>query len=354
MRRPVASTVVLALQLLSLEVARADAGASVAIVAGKRGALASRVADELRAAGLLVNVEPTTGDVVSDGVVIVIGEGEEPIVEIRSKHGSETTLVAVVGAGGSVDARVLRVAELVRALALPSGARVAAQSAEPPLAPAPLVPPAAPPPDQAAKAAGAPASTTLLPAPPGVDAGVTGPIVPPPLRPVPAPIFDAGVAAALGVAAQGASMSIQGTIRVWPHDVVGVGVLADLPVVGTSIAATEGVATMRRHQFGAELEIAPARRGDWIGLVLAPGIGFAYVTFTAEAAAGYRARDDGVFAALAYGRAEGRLRLAESVHATAGVVGGAAFPPIEVRFGGRAVSTHAATGAISLGLLLEL
>lgn len=149
-------------------------------------------------------------------------------------------------------------------------------------------------------------------------------------------------------------MSVDATVRVWPHERVGVGLFASLPVVGAQIGAAEGEATMRTFLFGAELDFAPIVRTEALGVVLSPGIGLAHVTFSAEAAEGYRARDDGVFAGLAYGRVEGRLRVTESFRLSAAALGGGAFPPVEVRFAGRPISTYSFAGGLSIGLLLEL
>jgi hypothetical protein len=326
--------------------ARADSGQeAVAIVAGRRGALAVRLSEELRAAGLEIRVEALASDLSTDGFVIVIGDGDDPAIEVLSKRGGVTERVALVEAGGAADARVLRVTEIVRALALPGGG-----PAEPTNeGPRPDV-----------EATGAPAPSAPAPAGPAAPRPSFAPsasrLPPPPLlRADGAPaVFEAGVFAGLGVAAQGPSMSVDATVRFWPHDRVGVGLLTSLPVVGAQIGAAEGEATMRTFLFGAELDLAPVVRTEALSVVLSPGIGFAHVTFSAEAAEGYRARDDGVFAGLAYGRAEGRLRVTESVQLAAAALGGGAFPPVEVRFAGRPISTYAFAGGLSVGLLLEL
>jgi hypothetical protein len=326
-------------------VARADGGSqAVAIVAGTRGALAARLSEELRVAGLSVRVEATISEARSDGIVLVIGEGDDPSVEIWARRADQTERVAVVAPGDAIDARVLRVAEIVRALALPRGNPSPPASEAPPLAPEP---PARPAPSER--------SPAQVPRPHAKTAGAAAHPPPPPLEEAGAPaLFEAGVFAGLGVAAQGPSMSVDATVRLWPHERAGVGLLASLPVVGARIGAAEGEATMRSFLFGAELEVAPIVRSEPFGVVLSPGIGFAHVTFSAEAAEGYRARDDGVFAGLAYGRVEGRLRVTDSVRVAAAALGGGVFPPIEVHFAGRPVSTFAFTGGVSLGVLFEL
>ncbi|MBL9026850.1 MAG: hypothetical protein JNL21_31940 [Myxococcales bacterium] len=329
--------------------ARADDGQqAVAIVAGRRGALAARLSEELRAAGLQIRVEALASDLSTDGFVIVIGDGDDPAIEVLSKRGNVTERVALVEAGGAADARVLRVTEIVRALALPGGGSAEPTNEGPSPDAGSIDPPAASAPGPAGSAA---PRASLAP-----TAGRPPPLPPPPpLRADHAPaIFEAGVFAGLGVAAQGPSMSVDATVRFWPHERVGVGLLASLPVVGAQIGAAEGQATMRTFLFGAELDLAPVVRTESLGVVLSPGIGLAHVTFSAEAAEGYRARDDGVFAGLAYGRVEGRLRVTESFRLAAAALGGGAFPPVEVRFAGRPISTYAFAGGVSLGLLLEL
>ena len=346
--RPGPIALLVASALAAVAAARAataqDQSGGVAIVAGRRGALAARLADELRAAGLTARVEAAPGDVSHDGLVMLLGDGDDPAIEIFMRRGDKIEPVAVIPGEGALDARVLRATEVARALVLPAGTPGAPPNAEPPRAPTLPTAPTTP------------AAST---APPMGGARPIAPIpITPPVRPlIPAPVpsvFEAGAAAALGVAAQGPSMAIDASVRVWPHERVGVGVLASLPVVGTSIESTEGDATMRTFLFGAELPLAPLPRAGSFGLVLAPGLGVGYLALSAEAGDGYRAGDEGAFAGVAYARAEGRLRITDSVQATAGVLGGGAFPPVEIQFAGRPITTFTFTGDVSLGILAEL
>ncbi len=333
--------------------ARAEGPPAVAIVAGPRGALAARLAEELAAAGLAVRVEAEAGAAQAGEWVIVVPDGGDGAIEVWSKRPDGSALVGTIRPEGAVDTRVLRAAELVRALALPAQGR-RPESGDPrgtggPAAAAPVGP--APPTPRA-----------LGPTPPiGGAVPWPGPPFAPygrglaPLAPERGPAtFDVDVSAAAGFSAQGASMALLTTLRLWPHDRVGVGVLVDAPLLGYTISAPEGVATMRAFLFGLELSTAPVARTSRFGVVLSPGAGFAYVDFSAEATEGLEARDASTFAALVYGRAEARFRLVAPVSLTAGGLVGGAAPPIEVHFAGQRVSTFAVHGALSGGVLLEL
>jgi hypothetical protein len=314
---------------------------SVGVVAGARGALAHRVAQELEAAGLDVRVRATSAGAENDDIMVIVPEGGEGAIEVWSKTAEGSTLVASIRPEGATDTRVLRAIELVRALALPGRA-----APTPPNEPGVVGPPVPAP-------ATAPAPVVATPAP--ISTAPDRPVGPRPLAAAPVPaIFDAGISPAVGISAQGASFGLEISARVWPHEHVGIGVLADLPLVGARIASDEGVATMRRALFGAELATAPIARTERFSLVLSPGAGFAYVDFSAEAEPGFRARDASAFAGLVYGRAEARVRVFEPLSVVGGGLGGVAFPPVEVRFGGRSVSRFSGTGAVSLGVMVEL
>jgi hypothetical protein len=329
-----------------------ESGAPVAVVAGPRGALAARLSDELRAAGLHARVDASAATD-RDGVVIVVGEGPNPTLEIWSVAAGESMLVATIDREAALDTRVLRAVELVRALALDAR-------------PAPR---AGPDPSEGAAFVGRERSVSSAPAvdsrPPTMPSFIVSapaprpdatqlPYVVPPLEPDRSMIFDLGIAPTLGLGAQGASFALAATARLWLHEFVGAGVMVEVPVVGAVIANDKGKATMRRTLVGAELTTAPVVRTGAFGLVLSPGVGLAHVSFAAEADAPYRAPGDDAFAFHIYGRAEARLRIFDRFHATAGALGGAALPRIEVRFAGREVSTVCATGALSLGTMMEL
>ncbi|WP_437278475.1 hypothetical protein WME90_45895 [Sorangium sp. So ce375] len=329
----------------------ADEPTPVTVVAGARGALAHRLSQELEAVGLRVRVEATPAPVDPGGLLLVVPEGEEGAIEIWSASGGRAELVASVAPDGPLDTRVLRAAELVRALR----SEVRASAVAPPAAVAP-----------AAVAPAAVAPAPLLPAPVAPPAVVPGGArwsppprawaPPAPAFPAPAPraaLVDVGVAIAAGWQTPGTSLSLGASLRIWPSERVGVGLLADLPVVSPTIEAPEGEVRFRSMLLGAELVLAPVARSRRVGLVLSPGLGLAHVSASGRAEPPYVDRDESTFTALVYGRAEARFRLIDSFYLAAGALGGAAIPPVDIRFVGRVTSTFGPLASFSLGVVVE-
>ncbi|WP_437647458.1 hypothetical protein [Sorangium sp. So ce362] len=326
----------------------ADAPSPVTVVAGARGALAHRLSQELEAAGLRVQVEASPTAVAPGGLLIVVPEGEEGAIEIWSESGGRADLVASVAPDGPLDTRVLRAAELVRALR--SVARAPAGAAPPAVVPAPLPP--------------APVAPVAPVAPPAVvpdEAWRSQPLrawaPPPPPFPVPAApgaaLVDVGVAIAVGWQAPGASLALDASLRIWPSAGIGVGLLAKVPVVGPDIEASEGKVGFLPALFGAELVLAPIARSRRFGLVLSPGLGLGYVSASGDARPPYVDSDESTFTALVYGRGEARFRLIDSLYLTAGALGGAAIPPVDIRIAGRVISTFSPLASFSLGVVVQ-
>ncbi|WP_437784464.1 hypothetical protein [Sorangium sp. So ce1097] len=327
----------------------ADERPPVTVVAGARGALAHRLSQELEAAGLRVQVEASPTAVAPGGLLIVVPEGDEGAIEIWSASGGRADLVASVAPDGPLDTRVLRAAELVRALRSPArapGDAPPAAVAPAAVAPAPLPPaPVAPP----AVAVGPGEAWRSLPL------GAWAP--PAPAFPVPAApraaLVDVGVAMAVGWQTPGVSLALDASLRIWPSARVGIGLLADLPIVSPTIQAPEGEVGFRSTLLGAELVLAPVARTGRLGLVLSPGLGLAHVSASGEARPPYVDSDESTFTALVYGRAEVRLRLIDSLVLTAGALGGAAIPPVDIRFAGRVTSTFSPLASFSLGVVIQ-
>ncbi|WP_441291355.1 hypothetical protein ACSRUE_13580 [Sorangium sp. KYC3313] len=317
----------------------------ITVVAGARGALAYRLSQELEAAGLQVHVQAGPAAAGSGGLLIVIPEGEEGAIEIWSDSSGRADLVASVAPDGPLDTRVLRAAELVRALRSTAGAPAGAVGPEPaavapaPVQPSPAAPPAAPPgeawPRPPLRAWAPPSPPFAVPAAPR------------------APLVEVGVAIAAGWQAPGASLALDASLRIWPSARIGAGLLADLPVIGPEIEASEGKVRFRRSLFGAELALAPIERGRRFGLVLSPGVGLGYVSASGDARPPYIDSDESTFTALVYGRGEARFRLVDSVVLTAGALGGAAIPPVDIRFAGRVISTFGPLASFSLGVVVQ-
>ncbi|WP_437757086.1 hypothetical protein [Sorangium sp. So ce1389] len=322
----------------------ADERSPVTVVAGARGALAHRLSQELEAAGLRVQVEASPTAVAPGGLLIVVPEGDEGAIEIWSASGGRADLVASVAPDGPLDTRVLRAAELVRALRSP--ARAPGEAPPAAVAPAPLPPaPVAPP----AVAVGPGEAWRSLPL------GAWAPPAPP--FPVPvaarAALVDVGVAMAVGWQTPGVSLALDASLRIWPSARVGIGLLADLPILSPTIQAPEGEVGFRSTLLGAELVLAPVARTGRFGLVLSPGLGVAHVTASGEARPPYLDSDESTFTALVYGRGEVRLRLIDSLALTASALGGAAIPPVGIRFVGRVTSTFSPLASFSLGVVVQ-
>ncbi|WP_437934625.1 hypothetical protein [Sorangium sp. So ce341] len=324
----------------------ADERSPITVVAGARGALAHRLSQELEAAGLPVQVEATPAAVAPGGLLIVVPEGDEGAIEIWSAMGGRADLVASVAPDGPLDTRVLRAAELVRALRSPASApadATPAAVAPAPLPPAPVAPPAVPVgPGDAWRSRSPPLGAWAPPAP---------------AFPVPAArraaLVDVGVAMAVGWQAPGVSLALDASLRIWPSARIGVGLLADLPLVGPTIDAPEGEVRFRSTLLGAELVLAPVARTGRFGLVLSPGVGLAHVSASGDARPPYLDSDESTFTALVYGRGEARLRLIDSLVLTAGALGGAAIPPVDIRLVGRVTSTFGPLASFSLGVVVE-
>ncbi|WP_437677050.1 hypothetical protein [Sorangium sp. So ce131] len=328
----------------------ADEPPPVTVVAGLRGALAHRLSQELEAAGLRVQVEASPAAVAPGGLLLLVPEGEEGAIEIWSASGGRADLVASVAPDGPLDTRVLRAAELVRALRSASVAPASvAPAAIAPVSPAPVAPVPVPP---------APA------APQAVVPGEARWSPPPRAWAPPAPAFpvsaapraalvDVGVAIAAGWQAPGASLSLDASLRIWPSPRVGVGLLMDLPVVSPTIEAPEGAVRFRSTLLGAELVLAPVPRRGRVGLVVSPGLGLGHVSASGDAEPPYSDSDESTFTALVYGRAEARLRLIDSLVVTAGALGGAAIPQVDIRSVGRVISTFSPLASFSLGVVVE-
>ncbi|WP_437710875.1 hypothetical protein WMF45_38060 [Sorangium sp. So ce448] len=324
----------------------ADEAPPITVVAGARGALAYRLSQELEAAGLQVHVQAGPAAAGSGGLLIVIPEGEGGAIEIWSDSSGRADLVASVAPDGPLDTRVLRAAELVRALLSTAGASAGAVAPEPPAAaapapvqPSPAAPPAAPP-GEAWRSP--PVRAWAPPSPPFA--------VPAAPR---APLVEVGVAIAAGWQAPGASLALDASLRIWPSTRIGVGLLADLSIVGPEIEASEGKVRFRRSLFGVELALAPIERSRRFGLVLSPGVGLGYVSASGDARPPYIDSDESTFTAFVYGRGEARFRLVDSVVLTAGALGGAAIPPVDIRFAGRVISTFSPLASFSLGVVVQ-
>lgn len=330
----------------------ADEAPPITVVAGARGALAYRLSQELEAAGLQVRVEASPAAAGSGGLLIVIPEGEQGAIEIWSDSSGRADLVASVAPDGPLDTRVLRAAELVRALRSTAGAPAGAAGPAPaaagpepaavapaPVQPSPVAPPAALPGEawgsQPLRAWAPPSPPFALPAAPR------------------APLVEVGVAIALGWQAPGASLALDASLRIWPSARIGAGLLADLSIIGPEIEAAEGKVRFRRSLFGAELALAPIERSRRFGLVLSPGVGLSYVSASGDARPPYIDSDESTFTALVYGRGEARFRLIDSVVLTAGALGGAAIPPVDIRFAGRVISTFSPLASFSFGVVVQ-
>ncbi|AUX34906.1 MULTISPECIES: hypothetical protein [Sorangium] len=325
----------------------ADERSPITVVAGARGALAHRLSQELEAAGLPVQVEASPAAAAPGGLLIVVPEGDEGAIEIWSASGGRADLVASVAPDGPLDTRVLRAAELVRALRSAADAPAGATPA--PLPPAPVAPAPLPPAPVAPPAAGSGQAWWGRP--------LRAWAPPPPAFPVSAApraaLVDVGVAVAVGWQTPGVSLALDASLRLWPSARVGVGLLADLPLVGPTIDAPEGEVGFRATLLGAELVLAPVARTGRFGLVLSPGVGLAHVSASGEARPPYLDSDESTFTALVYGRGEARLRLIDSLALTAGALGGAAIPPVDLRFVGRVTSTFCPLASFSLGVVVE-
>ncbi|WP_437587736.1 hypothetical protein [Sorangium sp. So ce1000] len=326
----------------------ADEAPPITVVAGARGALAYRLSQELEAAGLQVQVEASPAAAARGGLLIVIPEGEEGAIEIWSESGGRADLVASVAPDGPLDTRVLRAAELVRALRSTAGTPAEAVGSEPaaaapaPVPPSPVAPPAAWP-AEAAEAWRSPPIRAWAPSSPPFA-------VPAAPR---AALVEVGVAMAVGWQAPGASLAFDASLRIWPSARIGVGLLADVSVIGPELEASEGKVRFHRSLFGAELALAPIARSRRFGLVLSPGVGLSYVSASGDARPPYTDSDESTFTALVLGRGEARFRLIDSLSLTAGALGGVAIPPVDIRFAGRVISTFSPLASFSLGVVVQ-
>lgn len=307
----------------------------VTVVASTESPLLNRLAKEMSLAGLSVARSSDPPEVRSR-LVIVIPDDPQASIEIWTVSNGTSALAVQVPAGGPDDTRALRVAELARALIVSPSL-----SADSVTAPAAVVEPA-------------PAVATLPQRPhrisPALDAVVVDPKPPPRLPPA----FDFGVATGVGFQSPGVSMQIEATATYWPHEYVGVGFFGSAPVVAATIEATSGTASVRSALFAAEVTTAPAGRDhDMFSLLLNPGLAFNYLHVSGT---GRRPEQDRVGdkpLVATYGRAELRARMAGPVSLRASALAGAAFPPVDIRFLGRVVSTFCPLGGASLGVVVE-
>jgi hypothetical protein len=353
--------------LLAASSAAADPAPEITVVAGPRAALAHRLAQELEASGLVVHVEDAQAADAPKLFVVVPEDAKAPI-EIWTTKDGVSSLLATVASDGPADTRVLRAAEIARALAAPDGAGPAA------------VPSHVPDDEHPASADGDPPAPVGDTAPPAND---TAPKRRPKKRrapPIEAPEphwrdegtedvasskaeeepsdeaparFDFALAVALGAQSQGASLQIEGAARVWPAERVGVGLFASAPVAGANIETSVGRATLRSSVFGIELATAPIARTGSFGIILSPGVGIDWVHVEGEAKTPYSSETgDGVQAAL-YGRGELRVRLTGPLRLTLGALGGAALPAVDIMFNGKTQSTFCPFGSASLGAVVE-
>jgi hypothetical protein len=308
----------------------------VTVVASTESPLLERLAQEMSLAGLSVARSKDPPEVRSK-LVIVIPDDPQASIEIWTVANGASALAVLVPAGGPDDTRALRVAELARALLVSPSL-----SAAPEPAPAAVVIP--------------PEAEAASPKPPHrvsptLDAVVVDP-EPPPRE---APPFDFGVATAIGFQAPGVSMQIEATATYWPHDYVGVGFFGSAPIVAATIEEMSGnSAAVRSALFAAELATAPVgRANETFALLLNPGLAFNYlhVSGTARRPEDERTGDKPLVAT--YGRAELRARIGGPVSLKASALGGAAFPPVDIRFFGTVSSTYCPLGAASLGVVVE-
>lgn len=328
----------------------AIAADAVVLVAGNRGVLAHRLAQELATLGVPVEVA-ADGRTARGGVLVVLPEREDGEIEVWSG----TTRVATIAAREPVEVRVLRVAELVRAMSLDLPASPSAP--EPSPAPPAPAPPAAPPPPRSRPPSPTPPAPFVAPSMPPVYGAPR-----PSLRDE-APrgaattesssYFDAGAAVATQLTRAGVGLALVASARAWPHRQVGAGLLAEVGLSSPSIEAREGSASVRTSLYAAQLEIAPLPRHETFGVFVSAGVGLLHFDVSGAAEAPRLDEEATVFAALPYGRLEARLRVTSSLSIAAAALAGPALPPVEVRFVGREVATVGAYGTLAAGVRFE-
>jgi hypothetical protein len=308
----------------------------VTIVAGPRAALAHRLTQELEASGIVVHVESGEPSRDAPALFVVVPEEEGAPIEIWSVKDGASTLVASVASEGPADTRVLRAAELARALAAP-GPRTSPVAAPPEASPpAPIPAPSAP--------------AALAPPSPFVPWSLQPPFRPKADEPA---YVDFGLGVALGLQSQGASLQFEGSARFWPAERVGVGVFASAPATGATIRANEGTATLRAAIFGLELVTAPVTRTGPFAIVLSPGIALDYVNVSGEAETGFVSLGGDTLLVAAYGRAEARIAIAGPLRLALGAMGGASFTAVDITFADTVYSTYCPFGSASLGAVVE-
>lgn len=316
--------------------ALAEGEAVVTVMEGASSSITERVVQEMEVAGLTVRRGDPPSAEAAPLVVVVPADPTAPI-ELYVLKGGATVFAASVPAGGPDDTRALRVAELARALSFRSE-----EAREPALEPEPA--------DSATPSAAMPAPKPRGLAPLTPDWG-------PAPEPVPAssgPSFDFGLGAGLGLQAPGISMQIEATATLWPHDHIGVGVFASAPAVGAEIAQREGTATVRSAIFGLELATAPVERGGSFAILLNPGLALGYLHASGRADSSTNTSlENGTVVGAGYGRAELRARIVGPLCIRLGLLGGATFPPVDIRFASRVVSTFSPIGSASLGMTVE-
>ncbi|HTJ80754.1 MAG TPA: hypothetical protein VL400_03495 [Polyangiaceae bacterium] len=352
------------MSLLAASSAAADPAPEITVVAGPRAALAHRLAQELEASGLVVHVEDAQAADAPKLFVVVPEDAKAPI-EIWTTKDGVSSLLATVASDGPADTRVLRAAEIARALAAPDGAAASPASAQGPdgalrtatagaIQSSTAASVETPPPSATAKPAATVAPSTARGGEIPAWATWPAPLVGPRPQPEPTPpSFDFGFSVALGLQTQGASLQIEGSARWWPAERFGVGVLASAPVVGALVETTVGDATVRSSLFGLELETAPITRTGAFAWVLSPGIGLDWIHVDGTAKSAYESLGgDGVQAAI-YARTEVRIAVTGPLRLSVGAMGGAALPPVDITFIGTAYSTYSAFGSASFGAEIE-
>ncbi len=338
--------------LVALWPARAGAeGQRVLFVASASTPFSARVRAEIEAMGF--EIEPAAELAEGDSTAavaaarVVEGPGRRVELWIMDPKAGHLALRTVVMPAAEEDdtSETVRASEQLRAFFQPLRA--------PSL---PLAAPAPPPPPAPPAWAAPPAWSTPAPvaAPPPVIAPEPSPELPP--APVPSPRRRFVVAADLAVPFQpggpGLSLGLRG--RWMATGLIGVGAFASVPLLGSTVTAAQGSATVSGALLGADLTLV-AEPAPWMRLSTSAGLGAGWVRTSGFASAPYQGQPSNIVVAVPVIGAAVAPRVAERVHLYVDGRVGVSLPRADVAFAGHVVATWGRPlGLLSAGVSVDL
>jgi hypothetical protein len=321
----------------SLPAAARAEGDRILFVAPLTSAFSARVRAEIEAMGFTVEPAPALSEegpptAIAAARVIEVPPPRRVELWIVDASSGLLALRAVISTDEGDDIQTARASEQLRAFFQPLR--------DPPPPPAPPAPslPALP----AQSPYAAPAARIAAPLPATLE--------PPPAS---GPRFDAGAAVSVPLQVGGAGVDLTVRARWMATRVVGVGAVVSVPIAGSTVASTQGSASVTALISGAELS-AVVFESRVVRFSASAGCAVAWLRTVGTANAPYVGHSESVVTGLPLAGFEVAPRLVDRVHLTLDGHAAVSAPRADIVFAGHTVATWARPlGLLSAGMSVD-